>query len=426
MARPSGLSSDDDDTDTDESSLSVSPRSRPAQETQLENDEELLAFAKSLGLDPQVDSDLLWVAREALDSPLPANWSAFVDPNGQLYFANLATEESSWSHPTDALFKELLALIKAVRAETPPASRERRMTVVQEHLLQVHKRASAQILDWSGPYQGEEGEYYYNRVLDYSSWESPVTEWEVDLTTRNRVLRICLQLEWSVNSDMFFLERNKTNADGVPFLEVPVPAEGSAPPRSPSSATSARSFCTARSGRSACSTRSPTPARRRHSSPGPALRGTTTAVSEVALAEAPKLPVQLHRHDSREASPCGGGDPNGTCMAQKVQAANALVDKEETPQPTNSSAASADHANGPVGESSTSDVEACAAKHPDLECATYGLAPDRQLHVFKGNETKDEEPTSATAEGEGSPGSANMLEITFGSTSPLQLPRFGT
>jgi len=205
-----------------------------------------------------------------------------------------------------------------------------------------------------------------------------------------------------------------------------VPAEGSAPPRSPSSATSARSFCTARSGRSACSSRSPTPARRRHSSPGPALRGTTTAVSEVALAEAPKLPVQLHRHDSREASPCGGGDPNGTCMAQKVQAANALVDKEETPQPTNSSAASADHANGPVGESSTSDVEACAAKHPDLECATYGLAPDRQLHVFKGNETKDEEPTSATAEGEGSPGSANMLEITFGSTSPLQLPRFGT
>merc|ERR1712232_322857 len=57
-----------------------------------------------------------------------------------------------------------------------------------EHLRQVHARAMSQLVDWNGPYACEQGEYYYNDTLKVSSWESPVAEWENELTARHAVL----------------------------------------------------------------------------------------------------------------------------------------------------------------------------------------------------------------------------------------------
>ena len=37
-----------------------------------------------LGLDPDVDKALMWIAVEGLSAPLPDNWSEHVDENGNL------------------------------------------------------------------------------------------------------------------------------------------------------------------------------------------------------------------------------------------------------------------------------------------------------------------------------------------------------
>jgi hypothetical protein len=35
---------------------------------------EILEYAKFLGMDPDEDQHLFWIARESLKAPLPANW----------------------------------------------------------------------------------------------------------------------------------------------------------------------------------------------------------------------------------------------------------------------------------------------------------------------------------------------------------------
>ena len=42
------------------------------------------ALAQYLGLDPDVDKALMWIAMEGLSAPLPDNWSEHVDENGNL------------------------------------------------------------------------------------------------------------------------------------------------------------------------------------------------------------------------------------------------------------------------------------------------------------------------------------------------------
>jgi hypothetical protein len=35
---------------------------------------EIIEYAKFLGMDPEEDRDLLWIAKESLKAPLPENW----------------------------------------------------------------------------------------------------------------------------------------------------------------------------------------------------------------------------------------------------------------------------------------------------------------------------------------------------------------
>ncbi|KAI8591541.1 hypothetical protein BDZ88DRAFT_393389, partial [Geranomyces variabilis] len=37
-------------------------------------DEEIVDYAKFLGIDPDTEPDLLWIARQSLKAPLPPNW----------------------------------------------------------------------------------------------------------------------------------------------------------------------------------------------------------------------------------------------------------------------------------------------------------------------------------------------------------------
>jgi hypothetical protein len=46
-------------------------------------------FVQYLGLDPDVDKALMWIAVEGLSAPLPDNWSEHVDENGNLYASSI-------------------------------------------------------------------------------------------------------------------------------------------------------------------------------------------------------------------------------------------------------------------------------------------------------------------------------------------------
>ncbi|EKF28634.1 hypothetical protein MOQ_007612 [Trypanosoma cruzi marinkellei] len=67
--------------------------------------EELLDYANWLGIDAEKEPHLMWIARQGLRTPLPAEWKACRTGEGDVYYFNFLTGESSWEHPMDDAFK---------------------------------------------------------------------------------------------------------------------------------------------------------------------------------------------------------------------------------------------------------------------------------------------------------------------------------
>jgi len=143
-------------------------------------------------LDAEGEEDLLWVVQEAFDSPLPGSWTEYMDDTGRAYYVKEGSSESTWEHPMDNVYRELLEIVLNVRKNLPRASAAQREDTVRQHLKQTHQRAKQELSGWSGPYPSEQGEYYYNDALKASTWENPTIEFETELATRHRILSRCL------------------------------------------------------------------------------------------------------------------------------------------------------------------------------------------------------------------------------------------
>jgi chromosome segregation ATPase len=69
--------------------------------------EELQDYATYLDIDLGVDPDLLWIAEEAFFAPLPDHYVTHRDGMGDVYYFNTATNDSSYCHPMDNLFRKI-------------------------------------------------------------------------------------------------------------------------------------------------------------------------------------------------------------------------------------------------------------------------------------------------------------------------------
>lgn len=287
------------------------------------DDTELREYGRSLGIDlANDDADLVEVARQAFNAALPPGWIEYADDLGRVYFYNLVTQESNWSHPLDSAYREAVQLVKQLRAMRPPASEARRAEAIQAHLDAVHVRAKAKLEGWSGPYASESGQYFYNTSLGVSSWESPVDEWQSELTIRQNVLHTCLFPEG-------FSAPAVAASSGLDFALAPMPElpklplQAPRPARPESPAVSAREFFTPRSARSARSL-TPTHARGRtsqESSARPACPSSPVARSPATRSPAGQatkgaLPAQAVRQVSpdteAEACECSPPLPQGS------------------------------------------------------------------------------------------------------------------
>mmetsp|Transcript_73540 Transcript_73540/g.207719 ORF Transcript_73540/g.207719 Transcript_73540/m.207719 type:complete len:270 (-) Transcript_73540:160-969(-) len=149
---------------------------------------DLHEYGLNLGIDIDNDEDLIWAVQQAFNAPLPSSWTEYMDNNSRVYYVKEGSSQSTWEHPMDGIYRELLGLIKDVRTSSPAASEAEREEVVRHHLKQVHERATSDLEGWSGPYSSEQGDYYHHEGLKVSTWECPVTEWENELVARHAVL----------------------------------------------------------------------------------------------------------------------------------------------------------------------------------------------------------------------------------------------
>ena len=68
----------------------------------------LLSMAACLGMDPTRDKDLLWIARSALEAPLPDGWEELEDEDGTRYFHERASGKTSWQLPSDDYYRQVV------------------------------------------------------------------------------------------------------------------------------------------------------------------------------------------------------------------------------------------------------------------------------------------------------------------------------
>ncbi|CAJ1416714.1 unnamed protein product [Effrenium voratum] len=81
-------------------------------------DPDLSEYGRSLGADMK-DPDIAWVVQQAFHAPLPASWTEHVDDENRVYYYNYVTGESTWNHPMDSVYRELIALIQKLRRSKP-------------------------------------------------------------------------------------------------------------------------------------------------------------------------------------------------------------------------------------------------------------------------------------------------------------------
>eukprot|EP01052_Picozoa_sp_SAG31_P021018 SAG31_NODE_1604_length_7767_cov_4.103808_4_plen_1551_part_00 len=75
--------------------------------------EEVQEYAEYLGIDPVVDQQYLWIAREAMVAPVPAGWEMATGEDGYPYFFKTGSVTSATNeHPSDEEFRELYRCLK--------------------------------------------------------------------------------------------------------------------------------------------------------------------------------------------------------------------------------------------------------------------------------------------------------------------------
>ncbi|XP_020282678.1 centrosomal protein of 164 kDa isoform X2 [Pseudomyrmex gracilis] len=76
--------------------------------------EELLDYAKRLGINPDEEPHLLDLAREGLMAALPKGWSpCYHESSGSYYYFQASTGTTTWEHPLDAIYRELVEQARA-------------------------------------------------------------------------------------------------------------------------------------------------------------------------------------------------------------------------------------------------------------------------------------------------------------------------
>ncbi|NWQ98277.1 CE164 protein, partial [Burhinus bistriatus] len=65
-------------------------------------------FAREIGIDPEKEPELIWLAREGIVAPLPPEWKPCQDITGDIYYFNFANGQSMWDHPCDDHYRELV------------------------------------------------------------------------------------------------------------------------------------------------------------------------------------------------------------------------------------------------------------------------------------------------------------------------------
>merc|ERR1719269_327709 len=135
---------------------------------------ELIAYARYLGIDPVADHDLLWIAVEALEAPLPSDWTEHFDGNDRVFYYNATVRVSSWTHPLEHTYRETYKTIVNFRnSNMSSAERAAKLQGLQKECEEMDRNVHREISLWT-EHQDEQGHrFYFNAQEKQSTWTDP-------------------------------------------------------------------------------------------------------------------------------------------------------------------------------------------------------------------------------------------------------------
>ncbi|XP_053561294.1 centrosomal protein of 164 kDa-like [Bombina bombina] len=77
-------------------------------ENYIPQEHEIQEYARLIGIDPEAEPELMWLARECIVAPLPSEWKPCQDVTGDIYYFNFSTGKSTWDHPNDEHYREMV------------------------------------------------------------------------------------------------------------------------------------------------------------------------------------------------------------------------------------------------------------------------------------------------------------------------------
>ncbi|XP_026892401.2 centrosomal protein of 164 kDa isoform X7 [Acinonyx jubatus] len=121
-------------------------------ETYIPSEQEILEFAREIGIDPVKEPELMWLAREGIVAPLPVEWKPCQDITGDIYYFNFANGQSTWDHPCDEHYRNLV-IQERRKLSTPGAVNKKDKKKKKEKKDKKDKETSKSLLE-TQPEQG--------------------------------------------------------------------------------------------------------------------------------------------------------------------------------------------------------------------------------------------------------------------------------
>lgn len=152
---------------------------------------ELIAYARYLGIDPVVDGDLMWIADEALSAPLPSEWTEHHDNADRVFYYNVQTQASSWTHPLEQPHRDIYKLIVNFRSGN--LSKEDQHTELEKlrnECEEAERAAHNELQLWTDHMDEQGQKFFYNREQQRSVWTDPRPALCHTLYLRMKALRV--------------------------------------------------------------------------------------------------------------------------------------------------------------------------------------------------------------------------------------------
>jgi len=82
-------------------------------------EKEIRDYAEWIGIDLVRDPDCIWIARRGLKTPLPKPWKPCESGDGEIFYFNPDSGDSTWDHPCDEQLRKLYRQERAKKSGTP-------------------------------------------------------------------------------------------------------------------------------------------------------------------------------------------------------------------------------------------------------------------------------------------------------------------